>query len=102
MPIDTPGMRELGVIGGDGVEAGFEELAGLAAQCRYADCSHRHEPGCAVRAAMERGDLSEDRFASYLKLKKESEHHERSDLERRQKDKACGRFIKSVQKRMKE
>lgn len=102
MLIDTPGMRELGVLGGDGVGAGFAELAGLAARCRYADCSHHHEPGCAVRAALERGELSPERYASYLKLQKEAAHHEMSDLERRRKDKAFGRFIKSVKKRLKD
>ncbi len=54
MLIDTPGMRELGLVGaGDGVNMGFEDLVGLSANCRYANCSHEHEPGCAVRAAVE-------------------------------------------------
>ncbi len=103
MLIDTPGMRELGIIGAsDGVDMGFEEFAGLSAHCRYANCSHEHEPGCAVRAAVENGELSEDRYNSYIKLKTESEHHEMSYLEKRQKDKALGRFIKSVKKQMKD
>jgi ribosome biogenesis GTPase len=103
MLIDTPGMRELGIIGaGDGVDTGFSELAALSATCRYADCTHQHEPGCAVRADIEKGDLDEDRFASYMKLKKESEHHEMSYLDKRKKDKAFGRFIKSVKKQMKD
>lgn len=101
MLIDTPGMRELGIVGAsDGINMGFEEFAGLSAQCRYADCSHEHEPGCAVRAAVENGDLSEDRYANYIKLKKESEFHEMSYLDKRRKDKAFGRFIKSVKKHM--
>jgi ribosome biogenesis GTPase len=103
MLIDTPGMRELGIIGaGDGVDTGFSELAALSATCRYADCTHRQEPGCAVRAAIEKGDLDEDRFSSYMKLKKESDHHEMSYLDKRKKDKAFGRFIKSVKKQMKD
>jgi len=101
MLIDTPGMRELGIIGaGDGVDTGFSELAALSATCRYADCTHQQEPGCAVRAAIERGDLDEDRFASYMKLKKEADHHEMSYLDKRKKDKAFGRFIKSVKKQL--
>lgn len=101
MLIDTPGMRELGIIGaGDGVDTGFSELAALSATCRYADCTHQHEPGCAVRAAIEKGDLDEARFASYMKLKKESDHHEMSYLDKRKKDKAFGRFIKSVKKQL--
>ena len=102
MLIDTPGMRELGVLGGGGdVDAGFGELAELAAACRFADCTHRHEPGCAVRAAMERGELPAERLANYMKLKKESDHAAMSALDRRRKDKAFGRLVRSVQKRPK-
>jgi len=102
MLIDTPGMREIGIVGSDGVEMGFEEFVGLSADCRYANCSHEHEPGCAVRAAIENGELSEDRYASYIKLKKESEYNEMSYLDKRKKDKAFGKFIKSVKKHMKD
>ncbi len=100
MLIDTPGMRELGVLGtGDRVDAGFGELAALAASCRFADCTHRHEPGCAVRAAIKRGELPAERFANYTKLKKESDHAAMSALDRRRKDKAFGRLVRSIQKR---
>ena len=103
MLIDTPGMRELGIIGAsDGVNMGFEEFAVLSGNCRYTNCSHEHEPGCAVRAAVENGELSEDRYSSYIKLKKESEYYEMSYLDKRKKDKAFGRFIKSVKKHMKD
>ena len=103
MLIDTPGMRELGLVGAsDGVALGFEDLVALAAQCRYADCSHQHEPGCAVRAAVENGELPKDRYANYLKLKKESEYYEMSYLDKRKKDKAFGRFIKSAKKHRKD
>jgi ribosome biogenesis GTPase len=99
MLIDTPGMRELGLLdAGAGIEQGFEELSLLAKSCRYADCTHRHEPGCAVRAAMERGELREERFANYVKLKKEAEHATMSRLDKRRKDKAFGQLVKSVKK----
>lgn len=102
MLIDTPGMRELGVLGtGDRFEGGFGDLAALAAACRFADCTHQREPGCAVRAAMERGELPAERFANYTKLKKESDHAAMSALDRRRKDKAFGRLVRSVQKRPK-
>ena len=102
MLIDTPGMRELGLVGaGAGINKGFEEFAALAADCRYANCSHEHEPGCAIRAAITNGKLSEKRYASYIKLKKESEFHEMSFLEKRKKAKAFGRFVKSAKKNMK-
>lgn len=103
MLIDTPGMRELGLLGaGEGVGIGFEDLVRLAANCRYADCSHEHESGCAVRTAVESGALSRERYSSYIKLKKETEYHDMSYLDKRKKDRAFGRFIKSVKKRMKD
>ena len=102
MLMDTPGMRELGILGaGDCVDMGLKEMAALASKCRYADCTHRHEPGCAVRAAIQNGDLEEDRYASYLKLRKEAEFNEMSSLDKRKKDKAFGRLVKSVKKGMK-
>ncbi len=103
MLIDTPGMRELALVGtGDGLNAGFEDLVRLSVKCRYANCSHEHEPGCAVRAAVESGELSKDRYSSYMKLRKESEYYEMSYLDKRKKDKAFGRFIKSYKKQMKD
>ncbi len=102
MLIDTPGMRELSIIGaGDGIHTGFEEFVALSSQCRYANCSHERESGCAVRAAVERSELSEDRYSNYIKLKKESEFHEMSYLDKRKKDKAFGKFIRTVKKQMK-
>lgn len=103
MLIDTPGMRELGLVGArDGVNIGFEDLVALSADCCYANCSHEHEPGCAVRTAVENGELSEDRYSSYIKLKKESEYHEMSYLEKRKKDRVFGRFIKVAKKQMRD
>jgi ribosome biogenesis GTPase len=101
MLIDTPGMRELGLLGvSDGVNQGFEDIVGFSMNCRYANCSHEQEPGCAVRAAVTRGELNEDRYSSYIKLKKESEYHEMSYIDKRKKDRAFGRFIKSAKKQM--
>jgi ribosome biogenesis GTPase / thiamine phosphate phosphatase len=101
--IDTPGMRELGLIGaGDGLNTGFNEIAALSAQCQYVNCSHEHEPGCAVRAAVEHNALRADRYASYIKLRKESNFYEMSSLDKRKKDKAFGKFLKSVKKQMKD
>lgn len=102
MLIDTPGMRELGIIGaGEGVDMGFQAFVRLAARCRFANCSHAKEPGCAIRLAVESGELSEDRYYSYIKLKKESAHYAMSYLDKRKKDKAFGRFLKSAKKHLK-
>jgi len=73
--LDTPGMRELGMAGGeaaDALDAVFADVADLAASCRFADCEHRSEPGCAVRAAIEAGTLSEARLASHRLLVREA------------------------------
>jgi ribosome biogenesis GTPase len=70
--IDTPGLRELGVLDGDGVSTAFDDVEGVAAACRFNDCRHRSEPGCAVRAALGDGSLSADRFDAYTKLQREA------------------------------
>lgn len=72
--VDMPGVRGLGLWDADeGIKAAFHEIEELAQQCKFRDCSHEHEKGCAVRAAVEAGTLSPERLESYLRLKKESE-----------------------------
>ncbi|WP_405015551.1 ribosome small subunit-dependent GTPase A [Kitasatospora sp. NBC_01539] len=71
--IDTPGLREVGLYGGEGVDMAFADIAALAGACRFDDCSHRSEPGCAVAAALEDGTLPQRRMESYLKLQRENE-----------------------------
>jgi len=68
--IDTPGMRELQLDSAN-LSRAFEDLEELAEQCRYGDCSHNSEPECAVRKAIEDGELPEERLESYQKLQKE-------------------------------
>jgi ribosome biogenesis GTPase len=99
MIIDTPGMRELGNIGVDaGLQSAFDEIDTLSKGCRYRDCSHVNEKGCAVLAALEAGHLAEDRYRSFLRLSRESAFNEMSYLEKRQRDRAFGKFVKSVMK----
>ena len=70
--IDTPGMRELKPTGEETLsEGGFADIEALAAQCRFNDCKHQQEPGCAVRAAIEAGEIEESRLLNYFKLKEE-------------------------------
>ena len=71
--IDTPGMREIGVDSADIAKA-FADIDALAAKCRFRDCTHKSEPGCAVRAAIENGQLDAQRLESYFKLKKEARY----------------------------
>ena len=70
--IDTPGMRELKMTGDEDIAAtSFADIETLAMQCRFGDCTHGNEPGCAVRAALEAGALDGDHWRSYLKLRDE-------------------------------
>ena len=70
--IDNPGMREVHLsMADEGLEAAFEDIAELAAQCRFADCGHETEPGCAVRAALDEGTLATDRWERYRALEAE-------------------------------
>jgi ribosome biogenesis GTPase len=95
-------MRELGLLGtDDGLDNTFAEIRGYAANCRFANCTHTAEPGCAVLLAVGSGILGEDRYQSYLKLKKEAEYHDLSLVGKRRKDRSFGRFMKSAQKNMK-
>ena len=97
MLIDMPGMRELGMLSAsEGIDDSFSDVVALSAGCRFANCSHSNEPGCAILTALENGALSEGHFQNYLKLNKESDFYEMSHHEKRKKDKAFGRHVKSV------
>jgi ribosome biogenesis GTPase len=73
--LDTPGMRELQLWNADeGIGAAFSDVDQLVAQCRFSDCSHEREPGCAVRAALRNGELDRERYESWRKLQRELEH----------------------------
>ncbi len=78
--IDTPGIRSLEVVGADeGVETAFDDIIELATGCRFSDCRHGTEPGCAVRSALDDGSLSQERLASHRKLERELAHAERKE-----------------------
>lgn len=100
--IDSPGMREFGVIGAEsGISGSFANIVGLGSSCRYRDCSHSGEPGCAVLEAVESGAVTQEHYENYLKLRNESAFHEMSNVEKRKKDRDFGKFIKSVKKDLK-
>jgi ribosome biogenesis GTPase len=87
--IDTPGMRELKLTGEENLDL-FADIETLAAQCRFADCSHGNEPGCAIQAALASGELSADRWRSFIKLHDEREQ-QAATLEARLKRKAAAK-----------
>lgn len=100
--IDNPGMREIGMIDAStGISATFDELVSYAADCKYRDCTHTTETGCAVIQAVNEGNLDANAYVNYQKLAKEKEHFDLSQLEKRQKDKAFGKMIKNVKSDMK-
>ncbi len=97
--IDMPGMRELGILSaGEGLDDSFADIKALATRCRFADCSHNNEPGCAIRKAIESGELNPEHYRSYLKLKAESDFNEMSYVDKRKKDRAFGKMVKTVLK----
>ena len=102
MIIDTPGMRELGNIGVEaGIQGVFDDIEALSRKCRYGDCSHVNVKGCAVEAAVKAGQITQDRYQSFLKLGRESRYNKMSYLEKRQRDRAFGKMVKSVMKNKK-
>ena len=82
--IDTPGMRELGMWdAGEGLSTAFPDVEKFLGKCRFSDCKHESEPGCAVRAAIESGELDPARLESYMQLAGESERSVKSGRARR-------------------
>jgi ribosome biogenesis GTPase / thiamine phosphate phosphatase len=101
--IDTPGMRELQLWEADsGLSAGFQDVEDAAAECRFQDCTHNREPGCAVQKALADGSLDEARYQSYLKLQKELAYLARKEDTRLQlQEKAKWKQIHKQMKTMK-
>lgn len=96
--IDTPGMRELQLSDCEsGVHATFADVVDLVDQCRFNDCQHQSEPGCAVRKALESGELDERRYINYAKLLKEQAVNSASIAERRSASKSQSKMYKQTQ-----
>ncbi len=100
MIIDTPGMRELGNIAVEtAIEETFDEITELETSCRFSNCSHKQENGCAILEALEQGVFSRDRYQNYLKMRQESERNDATYAEKRKKNKKLSKLYRSVQKR---
>ena len=104
MVIDTPGMRELQLwADGESLKGSFDDIQALAAECRFRDCGHETEPGCAVKQAIEEGRVGEKRLKSYKKLKREldvlaARKDQRARLDHRAKQKQLARRIRQMQR----
>jgi ribosome biogenesis GTPase / thiamine phosphate phosphatase len=95
--IDAPGMRELRLTGAEGgIAAVFDDIDQLARECRFSDCTHRTEPGCAVQAAVEDGRLEQSRLARWEKLKREDRRNSQTLAEAHMRDRAFGRLVRTV------
>ncbi|NTV53549.1 MAG: GTPase RsgA, partial [Candidatus Firestonebacteria bacterium] len=103
MLIDTPGLREIGLLDDCGLMDAFADIAELAARCRFADCTHRVEPDCAVLSAVAQGGLPRARYDNYVKLSRKLEYQAGKSspakhLEAKQKQKQLGKLIKNYYK----
>ncbi|NTW15673.1 MAG: ribosome small subunit-dependent GTPase A [Candidatus Moranbacteria bacterium] len=95
--IDNPGIREVGLAdASEGVRESFEDVEAYAKDCRFADCTHVHEPGCAVLAALESGLLDRERYENRVALGKEAEFAASTAADRRKKDRDFGKFMKTA------
>jgi ribosome biogenesis GTPase len=95
--LDTPGMRELQLAdAADGIGEVFADIVALAAECRFADCGHGSEPGCAVREALEDGRLDQARYGRYVKLAREEARNSEALHERHARDREFGRMVKGI------
>jgi len=100
--IDNPGMREVGMTdAGAGIDSLFDEITALAKKCKYTNCAHTNEPGCEVLLALISGKLDEDKYSNYIGLKREAEYYGMTELEKREKDRQFGKFIKRAKDELK-
>lgn len=100
--IDTPGMREIGMSANElGLEETFSDIFELASGCRFSDCSHTKEPGCAVIAAVARGELQQKKLDNFHQLKQESDYYQMDDYEKRLKDKSFSKMMKEFKRNKK-
>lgn len=100
--IDTPGMKELGVTDNqDGIRSTFEDIYNLTLKCKFPDCTHTMESGCAVIKALEKGDIDQDTFDNFRKLQREQQRFQSTIAERHKKEKDFGKMAKSIMKEKK-
>ena len=98
--MDTPGMRELALVSdASDLDAGFADIAALAETCRFGDCRHEGEPGCAVQAAIDAGEIPAGRLDEYKKLEREAQYDAERRHERHARERAFGKMVKDHMKR---
>lgn len=101
--IDNPGMREVGMTdSGSGLKLTFERIVSLAQNCKFKDCTHISEGGCAVLEALDTGEIDANSYANFQRLQREKEHYESTVEEKRKKDKDFGKMVKNFKKNRKD
>lgn len=97
--IDTPGMKELGMAdNSEGIKTTFQDIVNIAMNCRFPDCKHINETGCAVIEALNNGSIDKDSYYNYQKIQKEQKRFLTTVAEKRKKDKSFGKMIKNYHK----
>lgn len=100
--IDNPGVREIGMADiSVGIDSLFDEITALAKKCKYADCTHTHEPGCEILSALKDERMEREKYLNYISLKKEAEYFEMNGLKKKEKDRNFGKFMKKAKKELK-
>jgi ribosome biogenesis GTPase len=101
--VDNPGMREIGLADtSGGLESTFDQITELSRECKFSDCRHISEDGCAIIMAVDDGDLDRDSYKNYLKMEREKIHFQSSIAEKRRKDKEFGKMIKNFKNNRKQ
>lgn len=100
--IDNPGMREVGIVdSASGLEATFDKIVSLSENCKFKNCTHTKEKGCAVLDALEKGALDRSVYFNYLKIEREKAHFDSTVAEKRKKEKDFGKMVKKFKKDLK-
>lgn len=97
--IDTPGVREFGITSGDSdTLSSVLDISNLEGTCRFINCTHTNEPGCAIIEAVQNGTLEKDVYESYLRLRREARHFSTSEYERRKREKSFTKMVRDYKK----
>lgn len=95
--IDNPGTREVGISDSEsGISRVFDDIESITRQCKFSDCTHTNEPGCAIKEALKENRLDAGKYDNYLKLKKEADYYQMTNVQKREKDRKFGKFIKKA------
>jgi len=98
--IDNPGMREVGITDKtSGLETTFDKIITFSENCRFKDCTHTNETGCAVIEAVKNGEIDKKSYENFLKMEREKAHFESTSAERKKKDKMLGKIVKDYHKK---